>query len=113
MCYMIVMQQFIRIIAFAVAVLLASPSLAGTTTNTPEGQSRADYLAWLAREPAARASVLSFKSYLHAADVEDVVPTWQLLRTASMWRECSGPQFEVAPPNEWPHLAETLGFVKT
>jgi hypothetical protein len=106
---MIVMQQFIRIIAFAVAAMLASPSFAATTV---EGQSRADYLAWLAREPAARASVLSFKSYLHAANVEDVVPTWQLVRTASMWRECSGPRFEVAPPNEWPHLAATLSFVK-
>ena len=103
------MRKLITIAAFAVVAAFASPSFAQTTV---EGQSRADYLAWLAREPAARASVLSFKSYLHAAGVENVVPTWQLVRTASMWRECSGPRFEVAPANEWPHLAETLGFVK-
>jgi hypothetical protein len=106
---MIEMQQLIRIAAIAIAGFLASPSFAATGV---EGQGRADYLAWLAREPAARASVLSFKSYLQAAQVEDVVPTWQLVRTASMWRECDGPQFDVAPPSEWPHIASTLSFVR-
>jgi hypothetical protein len=77
-----------------------------------EGQGRADYLAWLAREPAARAQVLSFKTFLQMKDVEDVVPTWQLVRTASMWRDCSGPRFEVAPVAAWQHISETLGYVK-
>lgn len=103
------MQQLIRITILAVAALFASQSVAATPV---EGQDRADYLAWLARDPGARAEVLSFKSYLEAAGVEDVVPTWQLVRTASMWRECSGPRFEVAPTNEWTHIAGTLGFVK-
>jgi hypothetical protein len=44
--------------------------------------------------------------------VEDVIPTWQLVRTASMWRECSGPRFEVAPFTEWQHIADTLKFVE-
>jgi len=104
------MQQLIRFALLAAAALLASPSLAA---SQPEGQDRADYLAWLARDPGARAEVLSFKSYLQAAGVEDVVPTWQLVRTASMWRECSGPRFEVAPTSEWTHIAGTLGFVKS
>ena len=82
------------------------------TQTIAEGQARADYLAWLAREPAARAQVLSFKTFLEMKDVEEVVPTWQLVRTASMWRDCSGPRFEVAPVAEWDHIAKTLGYIK-
>lgn len=89
--------------------LLAVPAAA---QSVAEGQARADYLAWLAREPAARAQVLSFKTFLAMKQVEDVVPTWQLVRTASMWRTCSGPRFEVAPIDAWQHIAGTLGYVK-
>ena len=95
----------------ALAALSLSPVPAAAQT-VAEGQARADYLAWLAREPAARAQVLSFKTFLQMKDVEDVVPTWQLLRTASMWRPCDGPRFEVAPVAEWQHISETLSYVK-
>jgi hypothetical protein len=110
---MIDMQQLIRFAALALAALCAT--LAATPAaaqEQAEGQSKADYLAWLSRDPGARAMVLSFKSYLHAADVDNVVPTWQLVRTASKWRDCGGPRFEVAPANEWTHIAATLSFVK-
>jgi hypothetical protein len=103
------MQQLIRIAALALAALFASPSLAAPPA---EGQAKADYLAWLARDPGARAQILGFKQYLDMNQVEDVIPTWQLVRTASMWRECSGPRFEVAPFTEWQHIADTLKFVE-
>jgi hypothetical protein len=103
------MQQLIRFAALALAAFFASPAMA---SELPEGQSKADYLAWLARDPGARAEVMSFKSYLDAAGVDGAVPTWELVRTASMWRECSGPRFEVAPAGEWPHIAATLAFVR-
>ena len=103
------MQKLIRLAALALTALFATPSLAA---SLPEGQTKADYLAWMARDPGVRAEVLSFKSYLEAAGVGDVVPTWQLVRTASMWRECSGPRFEVAPTSAWTHIADTLKFVK-
>jgi hypothetical protein len=103
------MQHIIRLIALALTALMATPSLA---SSLPEGQTKADYLAWLARDAGARAEVLSFKSFLDAARVDDVIPTWQLVRTASKWRECEGPRFEVAPMGEWTHIAETLKFVK-
>lgn len=107
------MQQLIRFAAFALAallvVLMASPSAA---REQAEGQSKADYLAWLSRDAGARTMVLSFKSFLEAADVDDVVPTWQLVRTASKWRDCGGPRFEVAPAAEWVHIADTLRFVE-
>jgi hypothetical protein len=103
------MQTLIRLVALALAALFATPAL---SASLPEGQNKADYLAWLAKDPGVRAEVLSFRSYLHAAGVEDVIPTWQLVRTASKWRDCSGPRFEVAPMGEWTHIAETLQFVK-
>jgi hypothetical protein len=103
------MQRLIRLAAIALTLLFASPVQAD---QLPEGQNKADYLAWLARDPGARAEVLAFKQFLSMDDVEDVVPTWELVRTASMWRECSGPRFEVAPPSEWPHISNTLSFVR-
>ena len=103
------MQHLIRLVALALAALVATPAL---SASLPEGQNKADYLAWLAKDPGARAEVLSFRSYLDAAGVQDVIPTWQLVRTASKWRDCSGPRFEVAPMGEWTHIAETLEFVK-
>jgi hypothetical protein len=90
---------------FLIAPASAPPALTG------EGQAHADYLAWLARSPAARAQVLGFKAFLEMEEVDDVLPTWQLLRTASMWRECDGPRFEVAPFAEWQHIASTLRFI--
>jgi hypothetical protein len=103
------MQQLIRIAALALTLLFAFPAFAN---QMPEGQNKADYLAWLAREPGARAEVLAFKQFLAMDEVEDVVPTWELVRTASMWRDCDGPQFDVAPPSEWPHIADTLSFIE-
>lgn len=107
------MQQLTRFTAFALAAvfvfLMASPSHA---QEQAEGQSKADYLAWLSRDPGARAQVLSFKAFLQAGEVDDVVPTWQLIRTASKWRDCAGPRFEVAPVAEWPHISSTLEFIK-
>lgn len=98
----------------AALALFAMPAMTAPAAaqTVAEGQARADYLAWLAREPAARAQVLSFKTFLEMKDVEDVVPVWQLVRTASMWRQCEGPRFEVAPVDEWQHIAGTLGYVK-
>ncbi len=97
---------------FGIAAIFALATAApASAQERAEGQSHADYLAWLAKSPAARAQVLGFKSFLDMKGVDEVVPTWQLLRTASMWRECSGPRFEVAPFTEWQHIAETLQFI--
>jgi Peptidase M15 len=106
------MQQLIRFAAFALTALLATFATPSAAQEQVEGQSKADYLAWLSRDPGARAEVMSFKAFLAAGEVDDVVPTWQLVRTASKWRECGGPRFEVAPAAEWAHISATLGFVK-
>jgi hypothetical protein len=98
---------------FAIAAICAlAAAQPASAQSVAEGQSHADYLAWLAKSPAARAQVLGFKAFLDMKHVDEVVPTWQMLRTASMWRECNGPRFEVAPFTEWNHIAETLQFVR-
>ena len=79
--------------------------------SDPDGQARADYLAWLARSADARAKVLAFNQFLALEGLNDVVPNWELLRTASMWRDCNGPRFEVAPFAEWQHIARSLRYV--
>ena len=74
------MQQLIRLAALALTLLFAFPAQAD---QLPEGQNKADYLAWLARDPGARAQVLAFKQFLAMDALDDVVPTWELVRTAS------------------------------
>ena len=101
----------------ALALALASAALVtvvspGTAQEQAEGQEKADYHAWLAREPGARAQLLGFKQFLEMRGVDGVLPTWQLTRTASRWRECNGPRFEVAPFTEWNNIANTLRYIK-
>jgi hypothetical protein len=78
----------------------------------PEGQSKADYDAWLASGPGVRGGVLSFEAWQQAAGVANILPTWQIVRTASMWRQCGGQPFEIPPLRHWPGMAATLRFVR-
>jgi len=76
------------------------------------GQSRADYYAWLARDPRHQQQVQAFREHLAAQGLEDVVPVWQLIRTSSSWRACNAERFEVAPREKWAHITTTLRFVR-
>jgi len=96
---------FLPLLAFALPVPAAAQEL-------PVGQSEAEYDAWLASSPDVRGQVLSFESWQQAAGVRNVIPTWQLVRTASMWRECNGPRFEVPPFRLWPGMVDTLRFIR-
>jgi hypothetical protein len=93
----------------ALAPLSAAPAAA---QELPVGQGQAEYDAWLASSPGVRGQVLSFESWQEAAGVRGVLPTFQLVRTASMWRECSGPPFEVPPFRLWPGMVATLRFIR-
>ena len=104
------MRRFVGL-PLLLALTMASPPSA-TAQEQAEGQSKADYHAWLAREPGARAQLLAFKQFLAMEDIDEVLPAWQLVRTASKWRDCSGPRFEVAPYGEWQHIAKTLRYIK-
>ena len=54
----------------------------------------------------------AFNDYLVQYGVGGVFPTWQLLRTASSWQRCGGQPFEVPPTSEWPHIVQTLRYVR-
>jgi hypothetical protein len=94
---------------FFLAAVAAAPAAAQAL---PEGQGEAEYQAWLASSPGVRGQVLSFEAWQEAAGVRHVLPTWQLLRTASMWRQCNGPPFEVPPHHFWPDMVRTLKFIR-
>jgi hypothetical protein len=95
--------------AFALLIAAAAPLAA---QELPVGQSEADYQRWLADNPGRRGQVLSFEAWETAAGVRNVLPAWQVLRTASMWRECGGQPFEVPPFQLWPGLTRTLAFIR-
>lgn len=102
-------RSIARAALLAFALLAAAPAAA---QELPVGQGKAEYDAWLASSPGVRGQVLSFESWQEAAGVRGVVPTFQLIRTASMWRECNGPPFEVPPFRLWPGMAATLRFIR-
>ena len=76
------------------------------------GQDEPGYQRWYKAAPWRAAYVSSFHDYLTANGVAGVVPTWQLLRTASSWLRCGSDPFEVPPTTEWPHIVQTLRYVR-
>src|SRR5690349_15697068 len=76
------------------------------------GQDEPGYRSWYLAAPWRAAQVKAFNDYLASEQVSGVLPTWQLLRTATSWRECGGQPFEVPPSDEWPHMVQTLRYVR-
>jgi hypothetical protein len=76
------------------------------------GQDEPGYRSWYLAAPWRAAQVKAFNDYLVANQVGGVLPTWTLLRTATAWRDCGQQPFEVPPSDEWPHMVETLRYVR-
>jgi len=102
----------IALVAAALASLASLAAAPAQAQELPVGQSEADYRVWLESNPGHRGQILSFESWQEAAGVRNVIPTWQLVRTASMWRECGGAPFEVPPFMLWPGMVRTLRFIR-
>ena len=83
-----------------------------TAPYVTAGQDEPGYRNWYMASPVHAAAVKSFNEYLTTWEVAGVVPTWQLLRTASQWQRCGGSPFEVPPTGEWPNLVQTLRYVR-
>jgi hypothetical protein len=75
------------------------------------GQDERGYRFWYAARPWRASQVRSFNYYLEQYGVGGIVPTWQLLRTATSWHRCGGEPFEVPPTGEWPHIVQTLRYI--
>jgi hypothetical protein len=69
------------------------------------------YMSWLKEDLRRPAAVATLEAYLAAAGVKDVVPTWQLIRTATSWRQCGEP-FAIPERRLWPSIVPTLVFVR-
>jgi hypothetical protein len=76
------------------------------------GQDEPGYRSWYLAAPWRAGQVKSFNDYLASAGVAVIVPTWQLLRTATAWKDCGAQPFEVPPASEWPHMVQTLRYVR-
>lgn len=64
---------------------------------------------WRSRRPA---EVEAFESFLAYSRVADVVPTYQLLRSASMWKECKAEPFQIPPEKQWTQVRDLLQLLR-
>src|SRR5690349_12604831 len=111
-----------RAFLFAFAWLLfAVPAAAQTVATSPAlapawnpaapyitvGQDEPGYRSWYLAAPWRAGQVKAFNDYLASAQVAGIVPTWQLLRTATSWADCGAQPFEVAPREDWPNMVQT------
>lgn len=76
------------------------------------GQDEPGYRSWFMALPARTSQVKAFNKYLATYEVAGIVPTWQLFRTATAWRKCAGQPFEIPPTSQWPHIVQTLRYVR-
>ncbi len=96
---------------------VASTGQSQTYLNTADpyviaGQDLAGYRLWVATNPANAIKLSGYAEYLTKAGVGDVVPVWQLARTASDWAKCGQPPFEVPPTELWPNIINSLRFIR-
>lgn len=76
-----------------------------------QGQDEPGYRRWVLADPNRSIFVRSFNDYLVTNGVGGVVPTWQLIRTASDWQKCGHQPFEVPPPQHWPNIVHALRYI--
>jgi hypothetical protein len=111
---------------FMLLVLAASPATAQAPLPPPgpaqaawnpaayyitAGQDEPVYRYWYAATALHPIQVKAFNDYLTQWNVSGIVPTWQLLRTATSWQQCGAQPFEVPPIAEWPHIVQTLRYI--
>lgn len=111
-----IMVTSMRVLA-AFAILLSAA--AGAQTAPPPdapyvtaGQDEPGYRGWYAAVAWRAGQVKAFNDYLAAWQVDGIVPTWQLLRTASDWQKCNAQPFEVPPTLYWPNVVQTLRYIR-
>lgn len=109
--------------ALAALLILASSAAAAQPVVQPPalwnptapyiatGQDEAGYRNWYAASPLHPIQVKAFNDYLKQWNVAGIVPTWQLLRTATSWQKCGARPFEVPPVANWPHIVQTLRYI--
>ena len=90
---------------------VASPTWQPSAAYVTAGQDEPGYRSWYLSSPAHKIAVTNFNNYLLTYRVSNILPTWQLLRTASSWQRCGAQPFEVPPVEEWPNIVQTLRYI--
>ena len=67
------------------------------------------FRAWGASQGPAMAD---FERHLATQGVAQVLPLYQLLRSASSWRECGAEPFALPPPEQWAAVASVLQLLQ-
>jgi hypothetical protein len=97
-------------------VLFAEPAAAEPFDPTARyiipGQDEPGYRAWYLASPVHPIRIAGLHHYLKPHGAAWVLPTWQVVSTASDWSKCRHPAFEVPPTSEWPNIVQTLRFVR-
>jgi len=95
----------------AIAQTYASPAWNPAADYVTPGQDEPGYKVWVGAAAWRPVYVKAFNNYLVTYGVGGVVPTWQLLRTASDWQKCAAQPFEVPPTSAWPNIVAALRYV--
>lgn len=102
---------FAATVSSAQVPAMLSPFDPASDYITP-GQDQFGYRAWVKADPARPPAIAAYYAFLVQQQVAGIVPTWQLLRTATAWQRCSAQPFEVPPADQWPHIVETLRYIQ-
>ena len=87
------------------AALLCLPAAAQA-----QPPSHAEYQQW---RTVNETQVTEFEGFLVQQSVAQILPTEQLLRTATGWRQCVPlTPFEIPPKGTWPRAAQTLRMIR-
>lgn len=106
-------MKFVRAIlasAIIAAIFVADFTMRAQTTDIYFSEET--FENWKYSDISNVQAINNFENYLWRNKVFGVFPTYQILRTASMAKECNAGGFEVPPPQLWPNIVTTLRFIK-
>ncbi|MHC3123297.1 D-Ala-D-Ala carboxypeptidase ZrlA [Acinetobacter sp. GN11] len=70
-----------------------------------------DYVAWLASSDHGQ-SVQAYKQFLKQKGLANLVPDYELLRSARDWQKCGVEPYAVPPREIWSNIVPTLSILK-
>lgn len=88
------------------------PHLAPWPNLTAIDQTEQGFILWQRVEPGRIGQAARFKAFLRKRKLDQIAPSYQILRTASDWQACGGEPFAVPPAADWPRAARTLSWIQ-
>lgn len=101
------------ILVFMLATTLPFENLWSQNNLQVDIFSQSSFEVWRLQNQYRQSDLGTFTKYLENEKVGEVLPLYQILRTASMAGECHQSAFEIPPQKFWPNIVVTLKFIKT